>query len=156
RAAVRDHYGSIIPPRHLTPAEAHYFTVCMHAEPVGTTTASMIARIAADPDAPLTYWASLGSSCIGAFIPLSVDVAIPSVLTRGGEQPSDDSAWWRFKRLLSLVERDWERHAPAVRRELDAFEATMPAQPRPAAEREAFMRDTVTELLARVDRLIAS
>src|SRR5262249_59925672 len=33
RAAVRDHYGSIIPPRHLTPAAAHYFTVCMHAEP---------------------------------------------------------------------------------------------------------------------------
>jgi secernin len=162
RAALRDHYGRLAPPHDLTPADPHYFSVCMHAEPVGTTTASMIARIPPSADEPLTYWASLGSPCVGFFVPLYVDGDIPEALTRGGEQPSDDSPWWQFKRLLALVERDWPRYAPHVRRELDQFEAELNERiqqqriaNRPVGERTAFMRATVDELLTRVRSLTA-
>jgi secernin len=128
RHALRDHYGRPTPPTDLTPAEAHYFSVCMHAEPVGTTTASMIARIPATDAEPLVYWASLGSPCVGAFVPLFVDAAVPEVLSRGGELPAGDSPWWRMKRLLTLVERNWPAFLPEVRRQLDAFEAEVAAQ----------------------------
>ena len=152
---LRDHYGQPVPRADLTPADPQHFSVCMHAEPVGTTTASMIARIPSNLDEPLLYWASLGSPCVGAFIPLYLDADIPGVLCRGGEQPSDDSAWWQFKRLLVQVEKDWARHLPPVRQQLDQVESDIAAQLhqgpcRTRAERSAFMEATVTEVLARV------
>jgi dipeptidase len=158
--ALRDHYGRATPPTDLTPADEQYFSLCMHAEPVGTTTASMIARIPADAHEPLTYWASLGSPCVGAFIPLYVDGEIPTVLTRGGAAPSDDSPWWQCKQLLEKVERDWQRHAPPVRQALDHFEAEITEHMRtsrissqPVGKRTAFMRATVDDLLARLHQL---
>jgi secernin len=157
KAALRDHYGRVGPAADLTPADPRYFSVCMHAEPVGTTTASMIARLPAAADEPLTYWASLGSPCLGAFVPLYVDADVPAVLSRGGEQPSGDSPWWQAKRILTLVEADWSR-APRVRQALDQFEVQVAAQAervalKSPAERVAFMRDTVDELLARLRQL---
>jgi dipeptidase len=132
----------------------------MHAEPVGTTTASMIARLAPSPDEPLTYWASLGSPCLSAFIPLYVDADVPAVLSRGGEHPSDDSPWWQAKRILTLVEANWPERGPLVRDDLDQFEARVAAQMehekvtmKSPAERTAFMHDTVAELGARLTRL---
>ena len=163
RQALRDHYGHVAPPVHLTPADPHYFSVCMHAEPVGTTTASMIARMPPTPDEPLLYWASLGSPCVSAFVPLFIDGDVPAVLSRGGEQPSEDSPWWQLKRLLGRVEDDWERHAPRVRRELDQFEAeiserlqTRQIASASTAERTAFMQATVDNLLSRVRDLTLS
>ena len=160
KAALRDHYGRQGPALDLTPADPRYFSVCMHAEPVGTTTASMIAQLPASPDKPLTYWASLGSPCLGAFIPLFVDVDIPSVLSRGGEQPSDDSPWWQAKRLLTLVEADWSAHAPVVRRQLNQFEAAVAEQmerqqiaSKSVGERAAFVNATVDDLIGRLHRL---
>lgn len=160
RAALRDHYGGVGRSRDLTPADPQYFSVCMHADPVGTTTASMIARIPPHPDEPLTYWASLGSPCVGAFLPLYVDGDVPAELSRGGERPSDDSPWWRTKRLLTAVEHDWARHAPRVRVTLDEFEAELDAQirreripERSVADRSTFMQATVRAFLARLERL---
>jgi dipeptidase len=160
KCALRDHYGRPTPPTELTPADEQYFSVCMHAEPVGTTTASMIARMPRETNEPLTYWASLGSPCLGAFIPLFVDGEIPAVLTRGGAQPSDDSLWWQFRRLLERVERDWQRYAPQVRQALDHFEAEITEHmrssriaTRPVAERTAFMQATVDDLQARLHQL---
>ena len=160
KAALRDHYGQLAPPRDRTPADPRYFTVCMHAEPVGTTTASMIASLPPDPAVPLIYWASLGSPCVGAFVPLFVDADMPAVLSVGSEQPSGDSPWWQFKQLLTHVERDWERFAPMVRKQLDAFEARIAEHLRAAqiasksaAERTAFMHATVGDLLAQLASL---
>lgn len=135
QTALRDHYGSPVPRRDLTPADAEYFSVCMHADPVGTTTASVVARIPADPDDPLVYWASLGSPCVSVFLPLFVDGQVPAVLSRGGDQPSDESPWWQCKRLLGLVEQDWERHAPRVQAELGALEAEFMERAAPHALR---------------------
>ncbi len=154
KGALRDHYDRVGPPRTLTPADPQYFSVCMHAEPVGTTTASMIARIPPNPDDPLIYWASLGSPCVGAFIPLYVDADIPAVLTVGGGQPSDNSAWWKFHELLTRVERDWAGGAPRVRRALDQFEVETSDRMADAKDRTTFMKAAADDLLARVQRLI--
>ena len=153
KAALRDHYGRVGPPHDVTPGEAQYFSVCMHADPVGTTAASIIARLPAAADEAPVYWASLGSPCIGAFIPLFVDAAVPPLLARGGEQPDAASPWWQANRLLSLVERDWDRHAPRVRTRFDALEtewdARLPALTgRSAADRSAFSAAAVEGYLA--------
>jgi dipeptidase len=154
RNALRDHYGRSTPHSGLTPAEAQYFSVCMHAEPVGTTTASMIARLPPDTAEPLLYWASLGSPCVGAFVPLFVDGDFPESLTRGGEQPSADSLWWRFKRLLIAIETDWEEKAPSVRRAFDRFEletgellVTQRVLAQPVSVRNGFVRERSDALL---------
>jgi secernin len=160
KCALRDHYGRSTPPHELTPADEQYFSVCMHAEPVGTTTASMIARLPADASEPLTYWASFGSPCVGAFIPLYVDGEIPTVLTGGGVQPDAASLWWQFKQLLTAVERDWPHYGPPARQALDHFEAEITEHLRTAriatrsvAERTAFMQATVDELQERLRRV---
>jgi secernin len=158
--ALRDHYGQAVPGRSMTPADAEYFSVCMHAEPVGTTTASMIARISVIAGEAPVYWASLGSPCIGAFIPLFVDADVPQILGTGGEHPADDSPWWQLKTLLTHVEQDWTDRAPRARAQLDEFEAEIAAQMRQQnlaaaspIDKAAFTRHAVDELLARVARL---
>ncbi|MGD0946738.1 MAG: C69 family dipeptidase [Candidatus Binatia bacterium] len=159
KGALRDHYGRPMPAADLTPADPRYFSVCMHAEPVGTTTASMIARIPTVSGEPPVYWASLGSPCVSLFIPLYVDADIPAVLSHGGERP-DDSPWWLFRRLLTQVEADWLRRAPRVRAALDGVEAEIAECMRvteitskDAAARAAFMQRVVSELLERVRHL---
>lgn len=174
RAALRDHYesGPVYQPRHA-PDDERYYGVCMHADPVGTTTASMIARLPAGDDEPLVYWAGLGSPCLGVFLPCYIDAGIPEILARGGGRPTLDSPWWRFKELLTRVERDWLRHAPDVRRRWDAFESRVIEE---AAHVEAaataarrsgdragaaaalaeFTRRTVAAALAELERLVAA
>jgi len=171
RAALRDHAGSPVHVRGYTPDDERYFTVCMHAEPVGTTTASMIARLPSDPDELLVYWGSLGSPCVGVFLPYYLEAQLPPLLARGGAEPSDASPWWRFKTLLTLVERDWPRHAEPVRAYWADFEAMVTAD---AADVEAkairlrrggyrdgasrlltrFMEGNVAFALGRLERLI--
>ena len=154
KLALRDHYDRQTPAGNHTPADPQYFSVCMHAEPVGTTTASMAARLPATSDEPLVYWASLGSPCIGVFLPLYLDADIPAVLCRGSQQAAPDAAWWQFKALLTKVERDWERHLPRVRSELDALESALAAEAaaclwRGVPARTAFMQTAVETVLSR-------
>lgn len=171
REALRDHYGS---PTHRplhAPDDERYFSVCMHADPVGTTTASMIARLPSAADDLLRYWGSLGSPCIGVFLPYYVDGELPQQLARGGEQPSADSPWWRFKTLLTLVERDWPRHGPRVRADWDELERVLAGEAqeveakvlrlRRAGQADAgarlltrFMAANVALALERLERLI--
>lgn len=136
RAALRDHAGEPLPVSGATPLEERYFTVCMHADPVGTTTASMVAELPAEPERPLVYWGSFGSPCVGVFLPYYVDGELPPVLARGGAESSADSPWWRFKALLTRVERDWERHGPPLRAQWAELEARL-ATDAAAVEREA-------------------
>jgi dipeptidase len=123
RAALRDHYGSPFHRPGRAIDDERYFSVCMHADPVGTTTASIVAELPSGEDELLRCWTSLGSPCAGAFLPCYIDGEIPVELSRAGAEPSGDSPWWRFKALLTLVERDFERHAPRVRASWDEFEA---------------------------------
>lgn len=163
RAALRDHYGSPTPRSDLTPERPEYFSVCMHAEPVGTTTASLIIRLGVEPNEPLLYWASLGSPCVGVFLPLFVDCEVPMPLLTGAASPSPDSAWWQFKKLLTSVEADWDKRLPKVRAVLDEFESTtltqmersgIPTATQP--ERERFVKGVAGQALAKIDALASA
>jgi dipeptidase len=153
-ATLRDHYGAPAHRAAETPDDERYFAVCMHAHPVGTTTASMVARLAEDPDDLLRYWGSLGSPCVGVFLPYYVDGELPAALARGGAEPTPDAPWWRFKRLLTLVEVDVPRRGPHARAFWDEFEAMLEGE---AAEvedkvlrlRRAGQRDSAARLLTR-------
>jgi len=153
RAALRDHYGAPTP-RDVARDDERAYAVCMHAEPVGTTTASMLARLPEDPDDLLRYWGSLGSPCIGVFLPYYVDAELPAILTRGGAAPASDAPWWRFKQLLTVVEQDWPRRGQRARAFWDELEQALDAE---AAEveakavrlRRAGQRDAAARLLTR-------
>ena len=134
RGVLRDHYGSAEHRPAAAPDDDRFFAVCMHAEPVGTTTASMIARLPEEHDDLLRYWGSLGSPCVGVFLPWYVDGELPAALARGGAEPSPDAPWWRFKQLLTLVEADVPRRGAHARAYWDELEAAIDAE---AAEVEA-------------------
>jgi dipeptidase len=171
RTALRDHYDGTVHRPGRTIDDERYFSVCMHADPVGTTTASMIARLPADENDLLRYWGSLGSPCTGVFLPYYLDGTIPAVLSHGGEHPSDDSPWWKLKTLLTLVERDFARFGPLVRSAWDRFEATTleraaAVEAEALAERRAgriqsastmltnLMEDNVKAMLGKLEELI--
>ncbi|MCX8073557.1 MAG: C69 family dipeptidase [Candidatus Binatia bacterium] len=158
RQWMRDHYGRTNPRAGVNPSEPEYFTVCMHADPVGTTTASMIAEFVAGTRNAI-YWACLGSPCVGAFLPLFLDLTLPEVLTRGGQEYSADSAWWRMRGLLERVEQDWEGRLPVVRAVLDPVEQALAAEAAELSDadleqRQAFLNVAVEEVLEVVDDLV--
>jgi dipeptidase len=127
RAILRDHYdGPVHRPRD--PADPRYFEICMHADPLDNTTASMVIRLPRDPAERMSGWLSLGSPCVGAFLPCYPDAPIPPRLARGGADPDDSSPWWRMRALLDIVEHDPARRAPLVRSRFDALEASFVAE----------------------------
>jgi dipeptidase len=154
RSVLRDHADGPLHRPGRAPDDEGYFTVCMHAEPVGTTTASMVARLPADRDDLRCYWGSLGSPCVGVFLPYYVDGELPEILARGGARASADAPWWRFKELLTRVERDWTRHGPHARHFWDEFEhalagETEEVEAKAVRLRRAGQRDSAARLLTR-------
>jgi secernin len=101
---LRDHgeSGTILPEQR-DPESADFFTLCMHADPVGKTTASMVARLRARWDGRPDLWASLAAPCTGVFLPLYLEGDVPAAYARGGASPDRASPWWRFKALQDAV-----------------------------------------------------
>jgi len=128
--------------------DPHFFSLCMHADPLDNTTAAMVARLPADPVTPATVWVCLGSPCVGAFVPCWLEGTLPAALSHGDAEPDAESAWWRQRELLTLVERDVARIAPIVRARWDGFEDAL-------ARETAALETQVREMArpARVDRL---
>lgn len=148
---MRDHYGRKDPQSGLSPADPEYFSVCMHADPVGTTTASVVAELAPDPRQTVV-WVCMGAPCSGIYLPLFLDVPIPEALTRGSAEYSDDSAWWRSHRLLELVQQSWESRLPIVRAAFDPLEEALASQiselkAASREEREALVQAAAEEAL---------
>jgi dipeptidase len=125
RRALRDHYDGPVHAGIYPPDDERYLSVCMHADPIGSTTAGAVVEIPAEPSRPIRFAACLGAPCVGVFIPLYVAGDLPAVLSRGGLDATADSPWWGFRRLLEAVERDPQRLAPLVRREWDRDEQQM-------------------------------
>jgi dipeptidase len=121
--SLRDHYdsGTVFTPGR-EPDDGRCYSICMHADPVGTTAASMVAHLRGDAG-PTVYWASLGTACCGVFMPLYLDATVPEALTRAGSEFSKDSAWWLFKKLDEQVAEDFAARTPRVQdvwRELES------------------------------------
>lgn len=113
---MRDHYdgGDVHVPGAM-PDNERYFSVCMHADPVGTTTASMVVELHGDPSRPLLAWMALTNPCVSPYLPVFVDAPVPAELTQGEGDPSSGGAWHRFKALLTEVEKDFGLRGPVVR-----------------------------------------
>src|SRR5262249_21696325 len=113
--------GTVHRPRPFD--DPFFFSICMHADPLDNTTASMVASLPADPAAVAAVAVGLGSPCVGAFLPVYLDAAVPAQLAIGGGEPDARSPWWRMRGLLDLVERDFAAFGPPVRARWDAFES---------------------------------
>ena len=169
RTLLRDHYdaGTVHRPRPFD--DPFFFSICMHADPLDNTTASMVARLPAARDAAAAIGVSLGSPCVGAFLPVWLEAPVPARLALGGGQPDARSPWWRMRALLDLVERDVARYGPIVRARWDIFEVALWRQTeeieREAARRggparrsllAAFSEASVDRWLAELDALTAA
>jgi dipeptidase len=158
RAILRDHYETGPVHRPRPPDDPHFFSVCMHADPLDNTTASLVASLAADPDAIAPVWICLGSPCVGAFVPCYLEGTVPAELAIGGAEADPASPWWRMRELLGLIERDFARFAPRVRAVWDAFETRTAPEADEVAARAARARregrgasaaETLTAFMAR-------
>jgi dipeptidase len=124
QAILRDHLaGGPVRLSGTTPDDEPYFTLCMHSEPIGTTTASMVAALGPGEGTPWPVWISFGTPCTAVFLPVYVDGVVPDVLARGKEEPEPDSAWWCFKRLQDAAAPDFAARTPLVREAFAPFEA---------------------------------
>jgi secernin len=100
-------------------------TLCMHGSAAGTT-ASMIAELPAHGAETIpVLWASFAAPCTSIAFPLFVGGTLPPVLAAGGEKPSSDSPWWRFKKIQDLVAAAPERLAPMAWKHFRPLEAAM-------------------------------
>ena len=151
---LRDHLeGGPVRLSGTTPDDEAYYTLCMHSEPVGTTTASLVAELPLDRSAPWPVWVSFGTPCTGIFLPVYLDGVIPAAFASGGESPDPASAWWSFKALQDAAATDFPRHTPRIREAWKELEAQVAREcvvvERGAAEtREAGDPDGAADLLS--------
>lgn len=123
QAALRDHLeGGPVRRSGTTLDDEAHFTICMHAEPIGTTTASLVAPLPRDRSTPWPVWISFAAPCTGVFLPVYLDGVIPAALARGGMNASEGSFWWAMKRLEEAAEIDFERRVPVLREGWSGFE----------------------------------
>jgi len=124
---LRDHReGTFLGPL-WTPGEDFYASLCCHERPWsrGQTAASIVVELRGDmPDIlRSSCWVCMAAPCVSVFHPLYVkEVEFPSELSIGDERFSEDSPWWRFKRLQRHVERNYAFFAPIVREVWRGFE----------------------------------
>jgi dipeptidase len=160
-AILRDHHADGPVRRTRAFDDPDYFTLCMHADPLDNTTAAMVAALPRDRGAVEPAWMCLGSPCVGAFVPLYLGAEVPAVLGIGSGEPDPASPWWRARALLTLVERDFARWVPVVRRRWDPFEAELrdEAATMAGASAEAlaaFMRRAVDRHAGILDELLSA
>lgn len=171
RGALRDHYDGPVFQPGRPPEDERFFCLCRH-DPINNTAAGMVARLPAVEDGLLTYWGCLGSPCVGLFLPYYLEGQIPPALARGGGEATEDSPWWKFKRLLDLVERDFARYTPLVSAHWAELEQEISLQAasiergaltkRRAGQHTAasdlltaFMTDNFTKMLHQLERLLS-
>ncbi len=125
-AILRDHGArGEMPPTGDPSTRDDSPTLCMHGS-AADTTASMVAELPApDADTLPVLWASLAAPCTSIAFPLFVGGTLPPVLAAGGEKPSADSPWWRFRKIQDLVAVAPDRLAPIVWKHFRPLEAAM-------------------------------
>jgi secernin len=94
-------------------------TVCMHVRGYQATTASMVAELPRDHDAPMRAWIALGSPCASVYVPVFPPTDVPAEL-------ADPVVWARFAALRDRVEGEaGEEELVEIRRVLAPVEAEL-------------------------------
>ncbi len=126
---MRDHYeGGEVHRGGYAPDDERYFSVCEHADPVGTTTASMVTELVDGDSRAGVYWAAFTNPCVSPYIPLLPAGRVPAELLAGGETAAAGGAWWRFHTLLEEVAVDFAVRGPLVRDFWRGFENGLAAE----------------------------
>jgi hypothetical protein len=122
-----DHGGSSVPPSAaLDLRDPDRYSVCMHADPMSATTASMLARLPEEVGRrPWPVWISFATPCTGLFIPVYLDGVIPARLASASRPTADpspsglappiDSAWESLRTLQERATEDFSRFLPRIR-----------------------------------------
>jgi secernin len=117
---LRDHGGATEPPdesRELS--DPGRYSVCMHADPVSTTTASLVVRLPEDPRVRAwPVWISFATPCTGIFVPVYLDGVIPACMASSGQGSGDSaesSSWSSMRRLQEKAALDFDRTMPVLR-----------------------------------------
>lgn len=166
---LRDHgeSGAILPEQR-DPESAEFFTLCMHADPIATTTASMVARLRPQWDGLPDVWVSLAAPCTGVFLPLYLEGDVPAAHARGGASFDGASPWWRFKTLqdavlarprsnvirLQQIWSEWEQELDTRSQRLAAEVRVLQRRSESDAVRlltSRFMEDNLKETLRRLE-----
>lgn len=130
-AILRDHgEGHTAPPAGLSAEDDAFFTVCVHHDPPGPTTASMIAELPQDPSIAWPVWVSFAVPCTGVFLPVYLAGSLPRAMASGSRDEADapDSLWWTFQRLEKAAAVDPEKSIPWLREQWRAFESQLEAE----------------------------
>ncbi len=166
RSALRDHYGVADFGTVTDAADERYMSICMHADPIGTTTAAAVVRLAAEAR-PIRMWACFGPPCVGVFLPVYPQAEIAPAMQHGTAEAAAGSMWWEFRELLDLIERDPSSLAAPVRErwaaeerqfveQAEALEADLdPEDPALASRLSAFSRACADRAAAVVAEIAA-
>jgi dipeptidase len=117
-----DHGAEDLPPAFSRATEdPDRYSVCMHADPMSMTTASLVTRLPEEVGRrPWPVWISFATPCTGLFVPVYLDGVIPARLAAtgaesGGSKGEIDSAWEAMRRLQERATEDFERSIPILR-----------------------------------------
>ncbi len=151
------------------------YSVCMHADPMSMTTASLAVRLPEEVGRrPWPVWISFATPCVGLFLPVYLDGTVPARLSRVDDDERDGLSAWEamrrlqeratpdFPRALSHIREGWKDLERAI--ELDRLRVEQAAAGRFAAgeyddgERilTRFMRDGADRLVDTATRIAAS
>ena len=118
---LRDHFeGSMLEPRWGAAATLAA-GICMHGcEPGPCQSAASMVTEYRKPDFKMTkfvYWASMAPPCSSFAIPFFNVGYVPEAMGRGTNKYSEDSFWWKAKRLQVDVEADHPKYVQWIREE---------------------------------------
>ena len=122
---LRDHYEGEIIENRYSPASTFVPTICMHCSDGGSqTAASMIVDYhdSIYPELYYTCWCSMAPACTSILVPYYNTGFIPEKLGIGTNKYSEDSFWWKMKRLNVAIESDYTKYAPVFRKTQEELE----------------------------------
>jgi len=122
KAWLCDHGNGADPPNASRNFEdPDRYSVCMHADPMSMTTASLVARLPEEIGRrPWPVWISFATPCTGIFVPVYLDGVIPASFASPGEPDSGfgsgvASVWCAMRELQERATTDFKRTLPVIR-----------------------------------------
>jgi len=101
------------------------YSVCMHADPMSMTTASIAVRLPETVDRrPWPVWISFATPCTGIFVPVYLDGVIPASFASAGTSgdAGTPSVWSAMRDLQERATKDFDRSLPIIREGWRALE----------------------------------